>query len=424
MALGAPLDQHTRESNSNELENTQGYQTALYSLFVLFFMMGFITCLNDILLPYLKKVFELSYTQASLIQFSFFSAYGIMSIPSSMVIRKIGYKSTMIAGFSVAAAGCLLFLPAVSFHSYIIFLVALFILATGIVLLQVAGNPYVSILGSSETSSARLTLAQALNSVGTFLAPYFGLYFILSKLKQSTDASAVEIPYIGLAVTLIVIAFILSRIKLPVVQTGGSSNDNTEGSAWDYSHLIFGVIAIFMYVGGEVAIGSYLINYFAQPEIAGLTEETGAPFVSYYWGGAMVGRFVGTWLLSQYKPSKVLMTFSLLAVTMIVISISTTGAIAMWSIILVGFFNSIMFPTIFTLAVKGLGKHTAQASGFLSTAIIGGAFIPLLFGMCVDMIKESTGDEAHGLRLAFLIPVICYLYIAWYGASGSKVKGQ
>lgn len=423
MALGAPLDQHTRETN--ELENTQGYQTALYSLFVLFFMMGFITCLNDILLPYLKKVFDLTYTQASLIQFSFFSAYAIMSIPSSMVIRKIGYKATMIAGFSVAAAGCLLFLPAVSFHSYGIFLFALFVLATGIVLLQVAGNPYVSILGSSETASARLTLAQALNSVGTFLAPHFGAFFILSKLKDTTDASAVEVPYIGLAVTLIVIAFILSRITLPTVQTGGNtSEESTEGSAWNYSHLVFGVIGIFMYVGGEVAIGSYLINYLGQPEIAGLTEETGAAFVSYYWGGAMVGRFVGTWLLSQFQPSKVLMTFALAAVAMIALSISTTGAIAMWSIILVGFFNSIMFPTIFTLAVKGLGKHTAQASGFLSTAIVGGAFIPFLFGMCVDSFKESSGDEAYALRIAFLIPIVCYVYIAWYGASGSKVKNS
>ncbi|MCU0417966.1 MAG: sugar MFS transporter [Cytophagaceae bacterium] len=419
MALGAPLDQNT--NNPQEFNASQGYQTALYSLFVLFFMMGFITCLNDILLPYLKKVFDLSYTQASLIQVCFFSAYAIMSIPSSMVVKKLGYKTTMISGFSVAALGCLLFLPAVTFHSYGIFLFALFVLATGIVLLQVAGNPYVSILGSSETASARLTLAQALNSVGTFLAPYFGAYFILSKLKETTDASAVEIPYIGLAVTLIVIAVILSRISLPAVQSGNDTSSD-EGSAWSYSHLVFGVIGIFMYVGGEVAIGSYLISYLGQPEIAGLTEETGAAFVSYYWGGAMVGRFVGTWLLSQFQPGKVLTTFAILAVAMIAISISTTGQTAMWSIILVGFFNSIMFPTIFTLAVKGLGKHTAQASGFLSTAIVGGAIIPFLFGICVDMVKESTQDEAYGLRLAFIIPIVCYAYIAWYGVSGSKVK--
>ena len=410
--------------------SNQNYGTALYSLMVLFFMMGFITCLNDILVPYLKQVFHLSYTQASLIQFCFFSAYAIMSIPSSKVIEKLGYKKAMIAGFVVAAIGCLLFFPAVSLHSYGVFLFALFVLATGIVLLQVAGNPYVAVLGDPESSSARLTFAQALNSVGTFVAPYFGSYFILSALSH-TDAEAVKIPYIGLAATLLIIAFILSRLDLPSISSTSDDehteielveDDVTKKSAWNYPHLVFGVIAIFMYVGGEVAIGSYLINYFKQPEIAGLTEVSGAVFVSYYWGGAMVGRFLGSFLLSKFRPNLVLAAFAILAITMICISINTTGHIAMWSIISVGFFNSIMFPTIFTLAVKGLGKFTTQASGFLSTAIVGGALIPVAFGAVVDYYMTHNHSEATGLRFALLIPMVCYAYIAWFGFKGYSDK--
>jgi MFS transporter, FHS family, L-fucose permease len=407
----------------------QNYGMALYSLMVLFFMMGFITCLNDILVPYLKQVFHLTYTQASLIQFCFFSAYAIMSIPSSKLIEKIGYKKAMITGFVVAAAGCLLFFPAVTVHSYAVFLIALFILATGIVLLQVAGNPYVAVLGDPETSSARLTFAQALNSVGTFLAPYFGKYFILSALSH-TSAEAVKIPYVGLATTLLVIAFILSRINLPSISSASDdehteielADDNTKTSAWSFPHLVFGVVAIFMYVGGEVAIGSYLINYFKQPEIAGLTEVAGADFVSYYWGGAMVGRFLGTALLSKFKPNLVLSVFAILAISMIMISVNSTGPVAMWSIISVGFFNSIMFPTIFTLAVKGLGKYTTQASGFLSTAIVGGAIIPVAFGAVVDYYMNSGNSEATGLRFALIIPMICYAYIAWFGFKGYNDK--
>lgn len=414
-------------AQESQAGNKASTRTALYALFVLFFMMGFITCLNDILVPYLKKVFQLSYTQASLIQFCFFSAYAIMSIPSSKLVESLGYKKAMILGFIVAATGCLMFFPAVSLHSYGVFLFSLFVLATGIVLLQVAGNPYVAILGDAETSSARLTLAQALNSVGTFIAPHFGSFFILSALTHGS-AEAVKIPYLGLAATLLIIAFVISRIALPTIQTGDDSgavvesDDTKHSSAWSYSHLVFGVIGIFAYVGGEVSIGSYLINYFEQPEIAGLTHETGAAYVSYYWGGAMVGRFIGAVVLNKFKPNFVLAGVALLAILMIVISITTTGSVAMWTIIAVGLFNSIMFPTIFTLAVKGLGKHTTQASGFLSTAIVGGAVVPVLYGACVDYIKQTQNNEALGLRIAFIIPILCYLYIAWFGFKGYQRK--
>jgi MFS transporter, FHS family, L-fucose permease len=405
----------TEQTNSNKVS----FKTALYALFVLFFMMGFITCLNDILVPYLKKVFNLNYTQASLVQFCFFTAYAVMSIPSSKIIEKLGYKSGMIIGFVTAAVGCLMFFPAVSLHSYPIFLVSLFILASGIVLLQVAGNPYVAILGNPETSSARLTLAQALNSVGTFLAPFFGSYFILSALSHSS-AEAVRIPYLGLAAVLLLIAFLMYKFKLPVISAEDSDDevkldDSKHSSAWSYSHLVFGAIGIFAYVGGEVSIGSYLINYLEMPEIAGLDHETGAKYVAFYWGGAMVGRFMGAVLLEKFKPNLILAFNALASIALIFISINTSGAVAMYTIIGVGFFNSIMFPTIFTLAVKGLGRHTTQGSGILSTAIVGGAIIPLVMGTFAD-------TPSIGLRLAFLLPAVCYLYIAWFGFSGYKKK--
>ena len=404
--------------------NKMSFKTALYALMVLFFMMGFITSLNDILVPYLKKVFQLNYTQASMVQFCFFSAYAVMSIPSSKIIEKLGYKQGMILGFVIAAMGCLLFFPAVSYHSFVIFLFSLFILATGIVLLQVAGNPYVAILGNPETSSARLTLTQAINSVGTFLAPNFGSLVILSALDHSS-AEAVRIPYLGLAAALIAIAFLMYKLNLPTIDANDTDaeldhDDEKHSSAWSYTHLVFGVIGIFMYVGAEVAIGSYLINYFEQPEIAGLTHATGAVYVSFYWGAAAIGRFAGVVVLNKFKPSMVLSFCALMAISMIVISINTTGDIAMWTIISVGLFNSIMFPTIFTLAIKGLGKHTAQGSGFLSTAIVGGAFIPVIYGALVDYIKHTTNNEALGLRTAFLIPIACYLYIVWFGFKGYK----
>ncbi|HEX2682777.1 MAG TPA: sugar MFS transporter, partial [Ferruginibacter sp.] len=404
-------------SASSTPGSNQNYKTALYSLMVLFFMMGFITCLNDILVPYLKKMFDLSYTQASMIQFCFFGAYAVMSIPSSMIVEAAGYKRGMILGFIGAAMGCLLFFPAVTLHSYLVFLIALFILATGVVLLQVAANPYVSVLGPPETASARLTLNQALNSVGTFLAPFFGIYFILSALNKAGSTEAVKIPYLIIAVVLLVIAFILSRMTLPeIVSNEGEDttvSDAVHKSAWSYKHLVLGAIGIFAYVGAEVSIGSYMVNYLEMKDVAGLAPEIAAKYVAFYWGGAMVGRFLGAYILNIFKPGYVLAVNAALAILLILLSINTTGAIAMYSIILVGLCNSIMFPTIFTLAVHGLGKHTKQGSGILSTAIVGGAIIPV--------IQASLADSPGiGLRIAFIVPAVCYLYIVWFGAKGHE----
>ena len=416
--MAVPSSSQNNFSTSGSGDNT-GFQTALTSLMVLFFMMGFITCLNDILVPYLKKVFDLTYTQAALIQFCFFGAYAVMSIPSSKIVETYGYKKGMIFGFLVAATGCFLFVPAVALHSYGVFLGALFILATGIVLLQVAANPYVAILGSPDTASARLTLNQALNSVGTFLAPFFGSYFILSALDKA-GSGAVKIPYICIALTLITIALIISRLKLPEIKAADTDadlhNDDTKhASAWNYSHLVMGALGIFAYVGAEVAIGSYLVNYLGLPDVAGLKEAEAAHYVAYYWGGAMVGRFLGAYLLQKFNPGKILAINALFAIVLILTSISSVGSVAMYTIILVGLCNSIMFPTIFTLALKGLGKHTTQGSGILSTAIVGGAIIPV--------IQASLADNPNvGLRYAFIIPAVCYLYIVWFGLKGHKEK--
>lgn len=380
------------------------YKKALTSLTVLFFMMGFITCLNDILVPYLKAIFALSYGQAALIQFCFFAAYGLTSIPFSKLIERIGYQKGMVTGFALAALGCLLFYPAVTLHTYGLFLGALFVLASGIVLLQVAANPCVSIIGPKETASSRLTMAQAFNSLGTFIAPFFGAYFILSTLAKSTHAEGVVYPYFFIALVLVVIALVLSRIQLDGMESGPVDN-----TGWlevlREKGLLLGVIGIFAYVGAEVAIGSFLVNYVM--DISHATEAAAALLVAFYWGGAMVGRFIGIFTLKAFAPAKVLMTHALLSVVLIVVSMSSTGTLAIASMVLVGFCNSIMFPTIFTLGIRGLKSgQEKKGSGLLATAILGGAIVPLLTGLLADRV---------GLHHAFILPVLCYGYIAWFG---------
>jgi MFS transporter, FHS family, L-fucose permease len=380
------------------------YKKALTSLTILFFMMGFITCLNDILVPYLKAIFSLSYSQAALVQFCFFAAYGLTSIPFSKLIERVGYQKGMVIGFTLAALGCLLFYPAVVLHTYPLFLAALFVLASGIVLLQVAANPCVSVIGPKETASSRLTMAQAFNSLGTFIAPLFGAYFILSALANSTHAEGVVYPYFFIAAVLIIIALVLSRIDLTGMETG-----EADETGWlqvlKEPGLLLGVVGIFAYVGAEVAIGSFLVNYVM--DISQVTESQAAPLVAFYWGGAMVGRFLGIFTLKAFAPARVLMTHALLAVIFILISMQSTGTLAIGSMVLVGLCNSIMFPTIFTLGIKGLkAGQEKKGSGLLATAILGGAIVPLLTGLLADRL---------GLHHAFILPVVCYVYIAWLG---------
>jgi len=420
----------------NTADSTSGSKSYLGSLTILtslFFIWGFITCLNDILIPHLKSVFTLNYTEAMLIQFCFFAAYFVVSIPSGYWVEKIGYKSGIIAGLSIAGFGCLLFYPAASAHSYPLFLTAFFVLASGITVLQVAANPYVTILGNPETASSRLTMTQAFNSLGTTIAPYFGALFILGTAVKTADevkllnagelsayqavqAAAVQTPYLLLAAILFFIAVVFALIKLPKVEASktrdSGGKDDVRDSAWDYRHLVLGAIGIFVYVGGEVSIGSFLINFLGEPAIAGLAKQEAGKYVSLYWGGAMVGRFIGSAVMQKIQPGKMLAFNAVMAAALILMAMLGSGHSAMWAILAVGLFNSIMFPTIFSLAVSGLGKHTGQGSGILCSAIVGGAIIPVVQGAFADW---------AGIQQAFFIPVLCYAYIAYYGWQGHRL---
>lgn len=417
-------------SSVNGNENTQtvntnkggDYRFALTSLTTLFFMWGFITCLNDILIPHLKAVFDLSYSQAMLIQFCFFSAYFLVSLPSGVIVKKLGYQKGIVIGLVIAALGCFSFYPAASMHSYPLFLLALFILASGITLLQVSANPYVSMLGDQKTASSRLTMTQAFNALGTTIAPFFGAMLILNEAAESmstqASADAVQMPYIFLAAMLLILAAIFAWIKLPDMSVSANHVENEDpaknGSAWQYRHLVLGAIGIFVYVGAEVSIGSFLVSFFAEPEIAGLAESEAAKYIAYYWGGAMVGRFIGAAVMQKIAGGKALAFNATFAVILVLIAMLSTGITAMVAILLVGLCNSIMFPTIFSLAINGLGQHTSQGSGILCLAIVGGAIIPLLQGLLADSI---------GIQTAFFLPILCYLFIAYYGLLGSKVNG-
>jgi FHS family L-fucose permease-like MFS transporter len=426
------------EQNLNRTALVSGPRTtdknAMAMVTTLFFMWGFLTCLNDILVPHLKSIFDLSYAQVMLIQFAFFSAYFVFAVPSGKLVERIGYKKTMVTGLLVMAAGALLFIPAASVPSFPLFLGALIILAAGITALQVSANPYVSVLGPPETASSRLNLTQAFNSLGTTIAPYFGGLLILAAAPKTAQelrtlsesalqaykqqqASSVKLPYVLIAVALSVLATAIALYKLPKitheVDLTEMDDPNTAvvASLWRYRHLILGVVGIFVYVGAEVSIGSFLVNYFSQSNIGGMTEKVAAGFVSFYWGSAMIGRFIGSAILQKLRPGIVLGFAAVAACALVVLSMSTAGRVAMWSIILVGLFNSIMFPSIFTLGIAGLGPLTGKGSGLLIAAIVGGAVIPVLEGALADRI---------GIQMAFILPAICYLYIMFYGFRGSK----
>ncbi|MEQ1529958.1 MAG: L-fucose:H+ symporter permease [Methylococcales bacterium] len=421
----------TANTPANSKKNP--YLSAQLILTSLFFIWGFITCLNDILIPHLKSLFTLNYSQAMLVQFCFFAAYFIVSVPSGYLVEKIDYKGGIIAGLCTAGIGCLLFYPAAGMRSYPLFLLAFFVLASGITLLQVAANPYVTILGNPDTASSRLTMTQAFNSLGTTIAPYFGSVFILSAVIKSADeltllspeqlaayqiaqAAVVQNPYLGIAGLLFALAGIFALLKLPKIQaetpqiTDEISREDLK-SAWQYRHLLLGAIAIFVYVGAEVSIGSFLVNFLSGPTISGLAEHDAGKYVAFYWGGAMVGRFIGAMLMQKIPAGKLLAFNALVAALLVLVTIKSTGYTAMGTILSVGLFNSIMFPTIFSLALKGLGKHTGQGSGILCAAIVGGAILPVAQGLLADQI---------GIQQAFFMPMLCYLYIVYYGWLGHR----
>lgn len=389
----------------------RSYGVSLYFLTMLFFMWGFITCLNDILIPHLKAVYSLSYTESMMIQFCFFGAYFLMSLPAGSLVNKWGYQKGIVLGLSIASIGCLVFILASVINLYAIFLTALFILATGITLLQVSANPYVNVMGPQETAASRLTMTQAFNSLGTTIAPFIGALFIFSGqgshgTDTSSDASALIGPYLGIAITLALLALFFKVIDLPAI--GHKNNDLHHPFALLKAHrnLAFGTVGIFLYVGAEVSIGSFMINFFGLESVAGLSEANAASYVALYWGGAMVGRFIGAWVMQKMAAGKVLAFNGLMAVALLSAVLVLEGNLAMWAVIAVGLFNSIMFPTIFSLSLQGLGDKAGQGSGILCLAIVGGALVPLLQGVIADEVS---------LQSSFVIPLLCYGYIAWFG---------
>jgi FHS family L-fucose permease-like MFS transporter len=405
---------------------------AMAMVTTLFFVWGFLTSLNDILVPHLKSIFDLNYTRVMFINSAFFGAYFVFAIPAALLIEKIGYKKTMVVGLLIMAVGALLFVPAANAPSFALFLAALIVLATGVTALQVAANPYVTVLGPSRTASSRLNLTQAFNSLGTTIAPYVGGILILAAAPLSLsqlqklagpallayrqqEASSVKVPYIGIALALTALALAIAMFNLPRIEATREFRpmgeiDTAARDLWKQRQLVLGALGIFLYVGAEVAIGSFLINYFTQPEIGNMSVKAAAALVSLYWFGAMVGRFIGAAGLQKLPTRAVLGTVAVVACALVVTSMLSTGWLAMGTIICVGLFNSVMFPSIFALGVEGLGPLTAKGSGLLVQAIVGGAIIPVAEGALADRI---------GIHHAFILPALCYVYIAYYGYRGS-----
>lgn len=405
--------------STGETQNNKNYLLPLTAMTTLFFLWGFITVLNDVLIPRLKAVFDLSYTEAMLIQFCFFGAYFIVSLPAGMLVRKVGYRKGVIIGLTVAALGCCLFYPAAAVHQYNLFLAALFILAGGITILQVSANPYVAALGPVETASSRLNLAQALNSLGTTIGPMVGAALFFggtgALINEAAQADSVKVPYLMIAGALLTIAIVFAFLKLPELHEhhGDDTDVVAERPLREAKHLLMGVIGIFCYVGAEVSIGSFLVNYFADPSIAGLEEHAAAKLISYYWGGAMIGRFVGAYLMQTVKPWKVLVFNSAMVIGLLLVTVNTSGNLAMYSVLAIGLFNSIMFPTIFTLSIEGLDSQTSKGSGWLCLAIVGGAIVPLIQGFVAD---------AANIQISFLIPAVCYVFILWFAFNVTKLQ--
>ena len=443
------------------------YTSAFISLTFLFFMWGFMTVLNDILIPYMKDVFDLNHTKAMLIQFAFFGAYFIgsviyfvISVVTGDPISRIGYKNGIIVGLVISAIGSLLFYPAAQYHMYGFFLAALFVLGLGFTLLQIAANPYVAILGPDQSASSRLNLAQGFNSFGTTIGPVIGGYLIFEYFGDSTGSDAVKMPYIVFALIFLLMAGMIKKIKLP--RFTNPDEVETGFGALKYRQLVFGMIAIFMYVGGEVSIGSMMISYLGLEEIGGLSEIEASKYVSLYWGGQMIGRFLGAISLSKTKnnalkylgmvliplaaflviglvygfgtamvygifllinlgafffgkslPHRTLYLFAGINILLLIVALQTQGQVALWSIIAIGLFNSIMWSNIFSLSIAGLGKYTSQGSSLLVMMILGGAILPIFQGMMADN---------YGVHLSFIIPVFSYIYIAFYGLNGYKPK--
>ncbi|MCS0580110.1 sugar MFS transporter [Massilia pinisoli] len=400
---------------------------------ILFFMWGLLTSLNDVLIPHLKAIYTLNYLQAMLVQFCFFGAYFIVSLPAGALIRRLGYQKGAVTGLLIAAVGCALFYPAAQ-GGYGLFLFAFFVLAAGITILQVAANPYVTVLGPAATASSRLTLTQAFNSLGTTVGPALGGMLILGGAGTVTyeftvqdaagqaahrahEAATVQGPYLALAAALAILAALFALARLPRIDHAAADDAvaATTGSALQYHHLVLGAVAIFLYVGGEVSIGSFLVNFLGEPNVAGMPAARAASYVSVYWGGALIGRFIGFGVMRVVSPGKALAFNALAAIALVLAAVFGHGQAAMWAILAVGLCNSIMFPTIFSLALHGLGRHAGQGSGILCMAIVGGAIVPFAQGWLADRV---------GVQPSFFIPVACYAFILFFGLKYANLHRQ
>ena len=408
----------------------QSYTAALVVLTGVFFIWGFATVLNDILVPHFKSAFGLDYGQSLLVQLAFYLGYLIMAVPAAKVLERTGYKLAVVLGLLGMAVSAAAFIPAAMLESYDMFLVALFLLASSITLLQVAANPYVAVIGSAETASSRLNLVQAFNSLGTTLAPLFGGLLILgrsvsgtaqgavtlSAQQRAADIHTVELPYVIIAVVLLALALLVWRVRLPDLgkETRRAARaERSKHSLWRHRNLVFGVPAIVLYMICEIGIGSTLVNFISRPDIGGMTHELAANYVMLYWGGAMTGRFVGAWLLRWIPAGRLLAVVSIGALALAGIAIISSGHLAMWCLIAVGLCHSIMFPTIFTLGIRGLGPLTEEGSGLLIMAIAGGALAEL----------QGTLADHVGLQLSYVLPWACYLFILFYAVWGCRPTG-
>ena len=444
---------NTKTAVEKSIAPSSSYVGALAIVTTLFFMWGSLTSLNDVLIPYAQHVFKLRLAASMLIQTAFFSAYFVFSIPSAKIIDWIGYKRAIIVGLGTMVLACLAFYPAAKIPSFPFFLVALIILATGITILQVAANPYVAVLGKPQTASSRLNLTQAFNSLGTFAFPWIGAHLILgtttSAIAQSTSQQAngiIKLYVYFFAVALFLLAIGIGISRLPKIESAEHHiGEKVNDSVWKHPNLVFGAIGIFVYVGGEVAIGSSIANYLALSNIGGFAKEIADPaaryhaalavaarYISLYWGGAMIGRFIGSALLQKIKPGKLLAIAAVMAALLVTISVLTSGPIAFWSILAVGLFNSIMFPCIFTMGIAELGPLTGDASGILNMAIVGGAIIPWVVGKFGDFINRAyypsmtLGETSwgQGIHYALILTTLCYLYILYFAVSGSKTNSE
>jgi MFS transporter, FHS family, L-fucose permease len=412
----APVRSAEHEANATYSTHLQVF------VYVLFFAFGGITSLNDVIIPKLKGLFTLTYGEVMLVQSAFFTAYIVISLPAAELVRRIGYMRSAVAGLLTMTVGCLLFIPASSHGMFGLFLLALFVLASGITTVQVVANPLISMLGRAATASSRLTFAQAFNSVGTTLFPYVGSILILGSLAtvdpttlsgaaldafRGAETQVVVRTYIGLAIALVLVAAVVWLERKRLVEVPAEPTPILRAfNLLTRQRFAFGTLCIFLYVGGEVAIGSVIVNYLMQSSVLGIAADQAGKHLIFYWGGAMVGRFIGSGLLRLFSPGKVLACAATAVIALLTISANTTGLVSGWSLLAIGLFNSIMFPTIFTLASEGLGKRAAEGSGIICMAIVGGAIVPLVTGNAADL---------WGLKQALIVPAACYLTILCFG---------